>query len=201
MQMARCVTDQLCTGLFCLPFMFESPKNDVRPRENSRMIAGETMLRVVSEADISRLMSWFPTGQSVDIWGGPKFRYPYTPQTFDEDVCWRQIDSYCLVDPADEMLAFGQIYERHERINLARLVVAPQQRGRGIGKQLIALLMEKGRARFPLRAYSLYVYKDNHPARACYVGMGFREHRFPVDDEMAGTCIYMTRPVAHGPDP
>lgn len=160
------------------------------------MTAGVMKLKIATEADISHLMSWFPTARSVDIWGGPNFRYPYTPKTFDEDVRWRQIDTYCLFDPAEDMLAFGQIYERHERINLARLVVSPDRRGQGIGKQFIASLMEKGQESFSLPAYSLYVYGDNYPAKACYTSLGFREHQFPADDEMADTCIYMTRPIA-----
>ena len=164
------------------------------------MIAGDMKLKVATEADVSHLMSWFPTARSVDIWGGPMFRYPYTPETFHEDVRWRQIDTYCLFDPAEDMLAFGQIYERHGRINLARLVVSPDRRGQGIGKQLVALLMQEGRESFPLQAYSLYVYKDNYPAKACYTDMGFEEHQFPAGDEMADTCIYMIRPVAHQAD-
>jgi len=147
------------------------------------------------ESDISHLMSWFPTERSVDTWGGPTFRYPFTPESFQEDVRWRELDTYCLVDDSGEMLAFGQIYERHERINLARLVVSPYRRRQGIGKQLVGLLMEQGRKDIPRQEYSLYVYKDNDPARACYAGLGFEESEYPEDDEMADTCIYMTRPV------
>ena len=157
-------------------------------------------LNDATEADISHLMSWFPTARSVDIWGGPKFRYPFTAETFFEDVRWQQIDSYHLVDLAGDMLAFGQIYERHGCVNLARLVVSPNRRRQGIGKQLVALLMEKGRESFPLQEYSLYVCKDNYPAQACYAEMGFEEQQIPVGDEMADTCIYMTRPVVHQAD-
>lgn len=158
-------------------------------------------LNVATEADVSHLMSWFPTARSVEIWGGPKFRCPFTAETFQKDMHWRQMDSYCLVDPAGDMLAFGQIYERHGRINLARLVVSPDRRRQGIGKQLVALLMEKGRESFPLQEYSLYVYTDNYPAKACYAGMGFQEREFPVGDETADAFIYMTRSVVHRVDP
>ncbi len=152
-------------------------------------------LSSATESDIRYLMSWFPTERSTDIWGGPKFRYPFTPETFQEDVRWRDMDTYCLVDSLGEMLAFGQIYERHGRINLARLVVSPDRRRQGIGKQLVCLLMERGRKNIARQEYSLYVYRDNHPAKACYAGLGFEESEYPENDEMADTCIYMTRPV------
>lgn len=158
-------------------------------------------LNVATEADISHLMSWFPTERSVDIWGGPKFRYPFTPETFQEDVHWRDMDTYCLVDAGGEMLAFGQIYERHGRINLARLVVSPERRGQGIGRQLVLLLMDEGRGSFALQEYSLFVYKDNYPAKACYAGLGFEQHEYPADDELADTCIYMTRQVTQDASP
>ena len=152
-------------------------------------------LNVATKSDISHLMSWFPDERSVNIWGGPKFRYPFTRDTFEEDVHWREMYTYCLVDSPGAMLAFGQIYERHGRINLARLVVAPDQRSQGLGKQLVDMLMDKGREKFPLEEFSLYVRKDNYAARACYVGSGFEEHEYPKGDEMADTCFYLTRPV------
>jgi ribosomal protein S18 acetylase RimI-like enzyme len=152
-------------------------------------------LKVATEADIDHLMSWFPTERSVNVWGGPKFRYPFTPETFHDDVHWRDMDSYFLLDADDEMLAFGQIYERHCRINLARLVVSPARRNEGIGRQLVSHLMNEGQARFALAEFSLFVYRDNYPAIACYEGLGFEQHEYPEDDEMADSCFYMTRPV------
>jgi len=152
-------------------------------------------LIAATDADIEHLMSWFPTQRSVNVWGGPRFRYPYTEETFREDVRWTEMATYCLVDSPGEMLAFGQIYERHGRVNLARLVVSPDRRRQGIGKRLVSLLMDEGRSIFTLPEFSLYVYKDNFPALACYEGIGFEEHEYPEDDEMAESCIYMTCPT------
>ena len=159
------------------------------------MNGGDLKLHTATADDIERLMAWFPTERSIDIWGGPKFRYPFTATTFHEDVRWREMSSYCGRDVDGKMLAFGQLYERHGRINLARLVVSPQHRGQGIGKQLIELLMAKGREEFSLDEFSLYVYEDNLAARACYATVGFEESRYPEDDELASVCLYMTRPV------
>ncbi len=152
-------------------------------------------LNDASESDINRLMSWFPDERSVDIWGGPNFRYPLTPTTFQENTHWRDMDSYILIGPQRDMIAFGQMYERHGRINLARLVVAPDQRRQGLGTRLVTLLMDRGRETFPLEEFSLYVYDDNHAAKACYASAGFEEHESPVSDDMPDNCIYMTRPI------
>ena len=129
------------------------------------------------------------------MWGGPEFRYPFTQASFFEDTHFAEIDSYCLVGPAEDLLAFGQIYERHGRINFARLVVAPDRRRQGIGKRLIALLMEKGRQTYSLEEYSLYVCEDNEAAKACYAEMGFEEHVDSPDQELDDSISYMIRPV------
>ena len=73
-------------------------------------------------------------------------------------VHWREMNTYSLVDGSGEMLAFGQFYERHGRINLARLVVSPDRRRQGIGKQLVNRLMDQGRKEIRRQEYSLYVY-------------------------------------------
>ncbi|MFQ6005491.1 MAG: GNAT family N-acetyltransferase, partial [Woeseia sp.] len=141
------------------------------------------------------LMTWFPSKRSVAIWGGPKFRYPFTLETFREDMHWQQIGSYCLVDAGTDILAFGQIYERHRRINLARLVVSPDRRREGLGRRLVMLLMEKGRETFSLKEFSLYVYRDNRAAKTCYLQMGFEQRHPPAGDDIPDDCIYMTRAI------
>jgi len=94
-------------------------------------------LSLATDADIDTVMTWFPHAESVLIWGGPKFRFPFTAETFREDCRVDRMDSYCLRNPAGELAAFGQSYERDGRGHLARLVSNPERRGTGAGKQLI----------------------------------------------------------------
>lgn len=149
----------------------------------------------VSSTDIDELMEWFPMQQSVVGWGGPHFRYPYTRASFHEDVRWRDMASFCLRSEAGQMLAFGQLYERIGRINLARLVVHPDWRGRGIGRKLIAALISTSRALFSLNEFSLIVYRDNARAIRCYEAMGFVIQDYPAEISLRDACYYMTRPV------
>lgn len=152
-------------------------------------------LEPATKADIRGLMSWFPDQPSIGIWGGPNFRYPFTPRTFEQDTHWQELDSFCLVDSEGDMLGFGQIYERCGRINLARLVVAPESRGKGFGKQLVRMLMDEGKKKFPLTEFSLFVYEHNRPADACYRSLGFEKREWPSGEELIDNCVYMTCPV------
>ncbi|MDH3266990.1 MAG: GNAT family N-acetyltransferase [Gammaproteobacteria bacterium] len=154
------------------------------------------VLRHSVARDIDELMTWFPDGGSVVIWGGPSFRYPFTRHSFVEDICWGRMASFTLRDPTDQFAAFGQLYERFERINLARLVVNPMMRGRGVGKKLVEMLMAAGRSFFECPEYSLFVFRDNTMAYECYKSMGFSVTDYPQDMPHADVCYYLTRPVA-----
>lgn len=153
----------------------------------------QTKLHEATESDFDELMAWFPQKEDVDIWGGPRFRYPFTRETFLEDCHWPGMRSYALRDGPD-LLAFGQVYERLGRINLARLVVGPEQRGKGLGHRLVEGLMAESRRHFDLDEFSLYVMRDNAPALNCYLSCGFEITDYPEED-MADVCYYMTRLV------
>ena len=86
-------------------------------------------------------MTWFPDARSVLEWGGPQFRYPFTEDTFRDDCHWGRMATFRLSDPDGRFVAFGQLYKRYGRINLARLIAHPSIRGQGIGKRLVALML------------------------------------------------------------
>lgn len=150
-------------------------------------------LRRTDRSDIDVVMRWFPTQDDVTIWGGPSFRYPFTRDTFFEDILWGRIASFCLWDPGGDLVAFGQLYDRDGRIHLARLVVAPDERGKGTGKRLIELLVHAGRDLFSRDEISLFVFRDNRPAFECYRSLGFRIQDYPKDMPHADVCYYLTR--------
>ena len=152
-------------------------------------------LRAAAPADVDAMMLWFGGKADVVIWGGPSFRYPFTRRSFRKDIYWGRMASYSLFDPGGRFTAFGQLYVRSGRINLARLVVDPALRGRGIGKRLVELLMRAGAARFPCEEFSLFVFRDNVRAWRCYEAMGFVIDDYPHDMPHADVCYYLTRPV------
>jgi len=147
------------------------------------------------EGDIDRLMKWFCDKDAVNVWGGPEFRYPFTRHSFAEDMHWGRMASFSLRDPRGQFAAFGQVYERFERINLARLVANPDMRGQGIGKRLVEMLMAVSRPMFDCAEYSLFVFRDNIPAYKCYLSVGFKVVDYPQDMPLADVCYYLTRPV------
>ena len=150
-------------------------------------------LREAESTDIDAVMRWFTTREDVEIWGGPDFRYPFTRTTFRDDIMWAKIASFGLLDPEGDLAAFGQVYDRERRIHLARLVVAPDRRGHGIGRRLIILLMRAGRELYSRNEVSLFVFRDNIPAYQCYLSLGFEVRDYPDDMPHADVCYYLTK--------
>jgi len=156
---------------------------------------GGWQLLEATEGDLEQLITWFDGPEEVNLWGGPRFRYPFTKKRFREDCRWGRMPSFRLNSPAGEFAAFGQMYERYGRINLARLVVNPAMRGAGVGKRLLAALMETGPRVMTADEFSLFCYRHNAAALACYRSMGFAVCEYPQGAPMADVCYYLTRPV------
>jgi len=153
-------------------------------------------LEATSDSDIIELMGWFPDRHSVDIWGGPGFRFPFTRESFVEDCRMDIMRSFTLRNAEGRIAAFGQLYDRHGRGHLARLISNPGMRRQGAGKRLIAMLMQVAREQFDFHEYSLFVYRSNEPAYRCYLDMGFRVQEYPADAKMKDKCYFLTRSSA-----
>ena len=158
------------------------------PRQDGRWI-----LTPAADADFDEVMSWFPDAESVDIWGGPRFRYPFTAETFRADCRIDLMASYVLRSQDGRLAAFGQSYERDGRGHLARLVANPSLRGQGVGKQLIRMIIAALEEKHAYDECSLFVYRHNQPAYRCYLSLGFRVVEYPDDAPMADQCYFLTR--------
>lgn len=93
-----------------------------------------------------------------------------------------EVRSFVLVQ--GEPLAYGELWmdQGEQEVELARLIVAPERRQQGWGRQLVkALLVEARRTGLP-NAF-LRVRPDNDPAIRCYLATGFV--RVPVEQEQA----------------
>ena len=140
---------------------------------------------------LEKLKTWFPDIPSVRQWGGPLFRHPFTHASFLEDVRWREVPTYSLLDEEGELLGFGQYYEREGRCHLARLVIGPAQRGRGLGRYFIRGLMQIGMANLDTDECSLFVMNANAGAVRCYTSLGFVLTPYPTDDPLYDNIDFM----------
>lgn len=152
-------------------------------------------LQLASDEDIAELMGWFPDAASVDLWGGPKVRYPFTPQTFAEDCGLSRMRSFSLRHSTGAMLGFGQYYYRQGRGHLARLITNPATRRRGYGTRLIEKLIDAVAEDGQATEVSLFVYQHNDAAYKCYRSLGFIVQEYPDDAPLKEHCYFLTRPI------
>ena len=158
-------------------------------------------LEIATAGDIDELMDWFPDAESVDIWGGPRFRYPFTRRSFIKDCRIKRMSAYSLRRADGAMLAFGQVYVRDSRAHLARLIVNPALRRLGYGRLLIEKIIGVIRREGEHAAVSLFVYRHNEPAYRCYRSLGFSVQEYPPDAALKDQCYFLTRPIHNAEAP
>jgi len=154
------------------------------------------VLSALVDAEIDEIMTWFPDAESINIWGGPIFRFPFTGETFREDCRLDVMQSWVLRTPEGQLAAFGQAYERYGRGHLARLVSSPHLRRAGAGRKLIEMIITSLEKSYSYEEYSLFVYRNNAAAYNCYRSLGFVVQEYPEDAPMPEKCYFLTRKAA-----
>ena len=163
-------------------------------------------LTQVSQDHVLQMMSWFNDADSLFAWAGPGFRYPFTHDSFTEDLKLDTLVSFSLVTHDGELAGFGQCYLRHDECHLGRLLIAPNFRGKRcqIGPQaslkvshiLIHQLIEQGCKELGVTlipgSVSLFVLNHNLAALNLYLSLGFVESLYPEPIPI-DNCIYMIK--------
>lgn len=135
----------------------------------------DLILRPFVEADDDEVTSWFADAGELRFFAGRRLRWPL------DSGQWRSI----RVDPSVKAWTgvFGDdptpiahaemVTESPVRVRLARLAVSPGERGRGVGRALMPILLAKCRdAGF--RLVSLAIHPDNTSAVRAYRTFGFK---------------------------
>ncbi len=86
------------------------------------------------------------------------------------------VEAFLLGDDAGDPVAYGELWldDEEGEVELARLLVAPEHRGRGVGRALTRALSVRAHESHPeLPAVILRVRPENEQAIRCYTGAGF----------------------------
>jgi ribosomal protein S18 acetylase RimI-like enzyme len=149
-------------------------------------------LRRATLRDIQDVATWITTARECELWAGPRMRFPLDAARLPVLIDFEHARTFALED-GNRLAAFGQIVPKAAgRGHLARVIVAPDLRGKGNGERLIRLLIQESRRQSHVRV-SLNVDRLNVPAIALYTKLGFRDAPRPTDEPDASGSRYMER--------
>jgi ribosomal protein S18 acetylase RimI-like enzyme len=86
------------------------------------------------------------------------------------------VEAYLFHDESGEAVAYGELWldDEEGEVELARLLVAPERRGRGVGRALTLALTDRARSTHPeLPVVILRVRPENLQAIRAYTAAGF----------------------------
>lgn len=115
----------------------------------------------------------FPQSQEELFFLFPRGRYPLTPDQLAEAVAPRR--DATVVTEAGRVLAFADFYRWAPGGDWAvgHVVVAPDARGRGVGRYLMAAMGERARAGHQARALTVSCFQGNGAGLLFYHHLGF----------------------------
>ncbi|HHA2858890.1 GNAT family N-acetyltransferase [Stenotrophomonas maltophilia] len=145
-------------------------------------------LQPVQPQDYALIAAWLDSAAGTLCWAGPGVPYPLPPDRFERVLQLRERPGWLLLDASDQRVGFGQAWSTQPgTVHLGRLLVAPQARGRGLGRGLVQALIVQALQADAVERLTLRVYRDNAAAVALYRSLGFE----PVDAASTPALLFM----------
>ena len=141
-------------------------------------------LRAYTKEDAKAICSWIRSEEELYRWSADQFnKFPLQAEDMEAYYAPRTAEgNYCPLVMTDEQgKPVGHFIIRHpghEDATVYRfgfIVVDPEIRGRGLGKQMLALGLAYAKERLQATRVTLGVFANNDRARYCYQAAGFRE--------------------------
>lgn len=136
-------------------------------------------LEPLEERDCRRIVEWIDSPELLVQWAGTAFSYPLTEDRLREHF---ETDDTEPIRRGFKAVADGRmlgiveldrIDREHDSARLARVFVEPDERDRGLGAEIVRLILAFGFKDLGLHRIALSVFDFNDPAKACYETVGF----------------------------
>lgn len=136
-------------------------------------------LRPFASSDFPLLAGWFSSLPEVVQWGGSQLSFPLAQAEMSDMLAQGQAsppNRRCWMVCRDGMpVGHAQLaYDwRDGNARLGRVAIAPAERGQGLARPMVALMIDEAFQTPGIERLELNVYMFNTPAIHTYEGLGF----------------------------
>lgn len=155
-------------------------------------------LRPFKLTDSQYLLQWFGDKKSFTMWSAGKFDYPLTKEQIEDYYRKYEEDEFAWImialneegRPVGHLLMRMADYKKGS-IHFGFIIVDRNERGKGYGKEMVALAAKYAFEILKVKRITLGVYDNNPSAHGCYKAVGFvdedyRKEVFTYEDEKWG---------------
>jgi RimJ/RimL family protein N-acetyltransferase len=146
-------------------------------------MARSELLREFRETDAREVARWPGSPDEVRRWAGSDPGWPVDATVFGRWHADPDVRPYTICHE-EEPIGYGELWvdEPEQEVELARIIVSPDQRGRGVGRRLVCELLDRA-ALTGLPVAFVRVVPENAAAIGCYRGAGFSPVSEPEREE------------------
>ena len=122
-----------------------------------------------------RLIEWINSEESLMQFAGPAFAFPLTKDQLEKSLSDKNRFAFSVVDESrKEPIGHAEIYLAETSVYLGKILIGDKSfRGKGIGQQVVALLLEYAFLNLEQSVAELNVFDWNVGAIRCYEKCGF----------------------------
>lgn len=132
------------------------------------------VLQPVRPSHFAVVAGWLDSPAATLRWAGPGVPFPLPADAVAAALALPARPGWALLDGDGTCLGFGQYWQTAPgSTHLGRIIVSPQARGRGLGRELMTALCAEALRSSAALQLTLKVYRDNQAAVALYRNLGF----------------------------
>lgn len=121
------------------------------------------------------LISWVDTEEQLMQFAGPAFNFPLTREQLDKSLSDKNRFAFRVVNEKTNVsIGHSEIYLTEQSVYLGRILIGDtEQRGKGLGQQIVGLLLDFVFSNLNKTKVELNVFDWNIAAIKCYEKVGF----------------------------
>ncbi len=144
------------------------------------------VLKSAQKEHFNTVLTWIQNADQLKLWGGAALSYPPCVETTWAEIGAQAGNSFVLSSSDGGVVGFAQALVRTPTIHLARIIVSPAGRGKGVGKILCEQLIQRVCLEHQPEQITLNVFSHNTVAINLYKSLGFAITSKQEDEGLIG---------------